>query len=224
LTDSLITWMHDHGIHEQAVFGTIGILAFATIGGQAINRLSRLLSKMQPRFNFSPRTVVFFTRSLNSVMWICAFLLILEVWGFGVTGLWSILINAIAVIGVGFLAVWTIVSNITASLFITIWRPFHLDETVELLPENVKGQVVDRNLIFTALRENEGAIIQIPNNLFFQKIFRVVPNDDQYRFGFNEDRDKRVGGVGVSIPPSLRTVRPASSPVAKAPSAKTMRS
>ena len=43
-----------------------------------------------------------------------------------------------------------------------------------MLPENVKGRVIDRNLMFTALREESGSVIQIPNNLFFQKMFRVV--------------------------------------------------
>jgi small-conductance mechanosensitive channel len=65
------------------------------------------------------------------------------------------------------------VSNFTASLFITVWRPFHLGDTVELLPENLKGRVVDRNLLFTALREDGGSVIQVPNNLFLQKMFRV---------------------------------------------------
>jgi small-conductance mechanosensitive channel len=42
-----------------------------------------------------------------------------------------------------------------------------------MLPENLKGRAVDRNLMFTALREEGGTILQIPNNLFFQKMFRV---------------------------------------------------
>ncbi len=32
------------------------------------------------------------------------------------------MVSAAAIIGVGFLAVWTIIDNITASLFLTIWR------------------------------------------------------------------------------------------------------
>jgi small-conductance mechanosensitive channel len=82
-------------------------------------------------------------------------------------------VSAAAIIGVGFLAVWTMISNITASFFITIWRPFHPGHTVELLPENLKGRVIDRNMMFTVMREESGALLQIPNNLFFQKMFRV---------------------------------------------------
>ena len=76
----------------------------------------------------------------------------------------------------GFLATWAMVSNVTASLFLTIWHPFRLGDTVELLPENLKGRAIDRNLMFTVLREESGSVLQVPNNLFFQKIFRVSGN------------------------------------------------
>ena len=33
--------------------------------------------------------------------------------------------------------------------------------------------MTDRNLMFTTLREESGNVLWIPNNLFFQKIFRV---------------------------------------------------
>jgi small-conductance mechanosensitive channel len=45
-----------------------------------------------------------------------------------------------------------------------------------MLPENLKGRVMDRNLMFTTLSEESGSVLQIPNNLFFQKIFRVSDN------------------------------------------------
>jgi len=45
---------------------------------------------------------------------------------------------------------------------------------VEILPENLRGQVVDRNFMYVILREDDGAEIKIPNNFFFQKIIRVM--------------------------------------------------
>jgi small-conductance mechanosensitive channel len=106
--------------------------------------------------------------------------------GVSIGGLWAVLVSAATVIGVGFLAVWTLISNITASFFITIWRPFRLGQFVEMLPENLKGRVVDRNLMFTVLREEHGSVLQIPNNLFFQKMFRVAGEEEQYLFEFLE--------------------------------------
>jgi small-conductance mechanosensitive channel len=71
-------------------------------------------------------------------------------------------------------------SNLTASFFLVLWRPFHVGQTVEILPENLKGRVMDRNLMFTTLSEDSGSVLQIPNSLFFQKIFRV--SSDQKNF------------------------------------------
>jgi small-conductance mechanosensitive channel len=65
------------------------------------------------------------------------------------------------------------ISNFTASFFLVLWRPFQVGQTVEIFPENLKGRVVYRNLMFTTLSEESGSMLQIPNNLFFQKVFRV---------------------------------------------------
>lgn len=111
------------------------------------------------------------------------------------------LISAAAVIGVGFLAVWTMVSNVTASIFITIWRPFHLGETIELLPENLKGRVIDRNMMFTAVRDETGCVLQIPNNLFFQKMFKVGDGGSRSLFELLEGRNVSAGRSGRAKSP-----------------------
>ncbi|MFL4971728.1 MAG: mechanosensitive ion channel domain-containing protein, partial [Xanthobacteraceae bacterium] len=117
------------------------------------------------------------TRIASGALWVITVLVVLEIWGIGVGGLWTLLVSAATLVGVGFLATWTMVSNITASLFIMIWRPFRLGDRVEILPENLKGRVVDRDLMFVVLREEAGSAIRIPNNLFFQKMFRVSDSE-----------------------------------------------
>jgi small-conductance mechanosensitive channel len=53
---------------------------------------------------------------------------------------------------------------------------------VEIIPENLKGRVIDRNLLFTVLREQNGGVLVIPNNLFVQKMFRVVDGHERTAF------------------------------------------
>jgi small-conductance mechanosensitive channel len=180
-----IAWLRQYGVRGEALFGTVVILIAASIAAVIVNRVLRqLLLKVQPKLRLPSAMVLAATRLPNALLWTCAGLLILDVWGFDVAGLWTFLVSTVAVIGVGFIAVWTMVSNVTASLFISLWRPFRLGETVELLPERLAGRVVDRNLMFTVLRETEGVILQIPNNMFFQKIFRVIESREQHLFEF----------------------------------------
>lgn len=117
-------------------------------------------------------TAVFLRRSIVSALWVVLILLVLRQVGVNVDGIWTILASTLAVVGVGLLAVWTMVSNITASFFIWIWRPYEMGEFIELLPDALKGRAVDRSLMYTSLREEDGTVLMIPNNMFFQRIIR----------------------------------------------------
>jgi small-conductance mechanosensitive channel len=168
-------WLAAHGIDLGAVVATAAILAAGLFVGLVLNRaLRRWLAGVEGRFHLPYQTVLVFSRALTATLWVCVALILLNSWGVGVTGLWAFLVSAFTAIGVGFLATWTMVSNVTASFFLTLWHPFRLGQNVELLPEGVKGRVIERNAMYTILREADGSALHVPNNLFFQKFFRVA--------------------------------------------------
>src|SRR5208337_2602601 len=176
---SIPHWLGQSNINFGMVFSTVFIIAAAAAVIALLNRyIWKLIDGVERHFAISYETSLTITRMAAVAVWIVAAMLILNLWGISMSGLWTLLVSAAAVIGVGFLAVWAMISNITASLFLTIWRPFHLGQTVELLPENLKGRVIGRNTMFTAIREDDGCTLQIPNNLFFQKVFRVSGDAD----------------------------------------------
>src|SRR5262249_60057600 len=123
--------------------------------------------------HLTDKTNFIISRVITAVLWILTVFILFNVWGIGLGGVWAILVSIITIIGVGFIATWAMTSNFTASFFLVLWRPFHVGQTVEVLPENLKGRVVGRNLMFTTLSEESGSVLQIPNSLFFQKVFRV---------------------------------------------------
>ncbi len=97
---------------------------------------------------------------------------------------WSLVSAGLAAIAIGFVAAWSVLSNATAALLVLTFRPFRLGDTVELLEPNgnsLGGRVLDMNLMFTTLGVeppagepgSEPQVLQVPNNLFFQKIVRV---------------------------------------------------
>ncbi|WGS18705.1 MULTISPECIES: mechanosensitive ion channel family protein [unclassified Bradyrhizobium] len=167
-------WLDHHNINIVTVAGTVVILIAAAIIVLVLSRLlQRWLSYLQGRIQLTNETTLIINRIVVVVLWILTAFAVLNVWGVGLGGIWAVLVSVITVIGVGFLATWAMVSNFTASFFLLLWRPFHFGQTVEILPENLKGRVTERNLMFTTLREESGSVLQIPNNLFFQKMFRV---------------------------------------------------
>jgi small-conductance mechanosensitive channel len=171
---TLADWVDQSSLTRLTATFVLVILA-AVVSHLVKRHLWRtFVSGAETRFNFQYETLLLIPRIVGSVVWLVVALIILGLWGLDVSGIWALLISAAAVIGVGFLAVWTIVSNITASLFLSVWRPFKLGQTVEVLPENLKGRVIDRNLMFTVLRDGEDRVLQVPNNFFFQKMFWVT--------------------------------------------------
>lgn len=114
---------------------TIAILIVASIVILSLSRfLRRWLTYLQARLHLSYDTTVVITRLLTGELWFVTAVLILNFWGVSVGGLWTFLVGTVTIIGVGFLATWTMISNFTASFFLTLWRPFHIGQTVEILP------------------------------------------------------------------------------------------
>ncbi len=193
----VIHWLDPSDINFGALTGTIVVLAVAVTATTLVKRyIGKLLDGAKRHFSISYETSLIITRSARAAVWIIAAMLILNLWGIGMGGLWTLLVSTTAVVGVGFLAVWTIISNVTASLFLTIWRPFHLGQTVEILPDGVKGRAVSRDMMFTALHEESGSTLQIPNNIFFQRMFRVSGTPGPLRTGHPENGgEAKTGGA-----------------------------
>jgi len=193
LSALLMNWLDRHHVDLVSVVMTVVLVIGASLVILVLRRLVRTwLERVLPRLHMPYDIALTVTRVLTFVLWTIVLMLALDFWGVALGGVWTLLVSAATAIGVGFLATWAMISNVTASLFITIWRPFRLGDTVEIVPENLKGRVIDSNMMFVAVREDSGAIIRIPNNLFFQKMFRVVEGGTQSLFEAIRPEDAMV--------------------------------
>jgi small-conductance mechanosensitive channel len=129
--------------------------------------LRQWLTYLEGRLHLGHETTLIINRVIVAVLWGLTASIILNTWGVGLGGIWAFLVSAITIIGVAFLATWAMISNLTANFFLVLWRPFQFGQTVEILPENLKGRVTGRSLMFTTLREESGSDLMIPNNFFF---------------------------------------------------------
>ncbi len=86
--------------------------------------------------------------------------------------IWTPLATVLGMIAIGFVAVWSMLSNILATFMILIWRPFNVGERIEIQPEGISGDVVDINFMFTLLAPDPGTRIAVPNSMFLQKFIK----------------------------------------------------
>lgn len=159
----------------SALILAIGLL-LAALAESATRRLLRELQTLRVRPSLEARLVI--TRGVRFTVVAFTVIVMLNFWGLGFGGIWSGMLGLLAGIGVALIATWALVSNMTCALFLTIWRPYRLGDTFEILPEGAKGRVVDLNMMFTVLRQDDGGIVSIPNNLIFQRVVRCYPATD----------------------------------------------
>jgi small-conductance mechanosensitive channel len=92
------------------------------------------------------------------------------------SNLWTMIGGVAALIAVGFVAVWSVLSNLSCTVLILFFRPFEVGDEIEFTdPAGLTGKVVNLNFAYTTLRGDDGRLVQIPNNLFFQRIVKRRP-------------------------------------------------
>lgn len=171
--NSIVAWLANlpHPIAE--LLPSLLVLAIGVLLISLLRRgLDRLLHRPFRHVHVSETTAVLVRKVSSGVLWVVLVLILLRFWGINVDGIWTTIASVLAVVGVGLLAVWTMVSNITATFFIWIWRPYNIGQHIEIIPDGIKGRAVDRSLMFTTIQEADGSTLVVPNNLFFQRIIR----------------------------------------------------
>lgn len=146
-----------------------------------LQRLSRrLLGRLSTTYSLPAEVALGTGRITSFLIGAAAVVAILERLGVSGMVLWTAFTGFTAVAAVAFFAAWSVLSNIFCAILIFATRPFRLNDRIEMLENGEKrglgGQVVDINLIFTTLREEndngEESLLRIPNSLFFQRSIR----------------------------------------------------
>jgi small-conductance mechanosensitive channel len=96
---------------------------------------------------------------------------------------WAVLSAVMLATAVGFVALWSVMSNVVCAMFILFVRPFRLGDYIEILEpadekRGVQGRVVDLSMMFTTIEveNSEQALVlcRVPNSVFFLKGVRVT--------------------------------------------------
>ena len=120
-------------------------------------------------------------RAAKWLFWLMASILVLQQAGVDTGNLWTTLMTIAAMVAIGFIAVWSLLSNLVASALILATRLFRPKDDIELMDTpggvSVRGTVRTVDMMFTTIEERREdgttAVLKVPNNLFFQKVVRI---------------------------------------------------
>tara|TARA_R100001163_G_C5021556_1_gene164237 strand:- start:421 stop:1002 length:582 start_codon:yes stop_codon:yes gene_type:complete len=162
------------------------VYTLITVGAALILRtiVKRALDRFSREGFYDPALGIVFHGLSRWLIIIAVVLLSLGYFGLSVASLWASLTGVIALIALGFVAVWSVLSNFLCSILLIVFSPFRIGDEIEVQePANeffVKGKVVSMNMMFTTLStggsdDEQESLIRIPNNIFFQKYTRCTP-------------------------------------------------
>jgi small-conductance mechanosensitive channel len=149
---------------QTAIIAVIGLSLFLGLKGRILKfaEWARL-----PRLALTPVRL-----AIRYAILVVMALLILSRWGFEINGIVAVIGTVLGLVAIGFVAMWSVLSNFLCTLVLVVLKPFYVGDEIELPTANVRGKVIDLSLVFTTLESAPGETVLVPNNMFFQLIFK----------------------------------------------------
>lgn len=152
-----------HIIETSIIIFAYFILKYIT--KKATNRAALKFSKSKTR-------VKIIKKIIQLILITISIALLLLIWGVEQAQLMFFITSLLTVLGIAFFAQWSIISNITATLIIFFNHPAKIGDRIEIFDVDhpVIGRISDVGIFFVTVKNDEGALITIPSNLFIQKM------------------------------------------------------
>lgn len=149
-----------------------GIFIVISITRRAIKRFARLAS-----IDINSRKVVFYLSYL--VIYFLGLTLLSVIWGVNLKDFAVFISSILAILGVGFVAQWSILSNITASVILFFSHPLRLGDRIRILDKDFDwtGVVTDISAFYLFMRTDDGRDLTLPTNLVIQKGIEILGSD-----------------------------------------------
>lgn len=198
--------MENETIFRLVVAGLILIAAVGCLTG--VKRAVGGLKAKMPRLNTGR-----ITNGFRLIILIIALILVLNLFNFPLTAIIATLGAICGVVAIGFIAIWSVLSNFSCTFFLVLFKPFAIGDELAIPDDNIHGRVVDITLMFTVIEDANGFLINVPNNQMFQKHFRRKPATNSIKLS---EQIRKSGPAQLTQPSAEKTISATPAPVTEA--------
>ncbi|MFC1490268.1 mechanosensitive ion channel family protein [Candidatus Latescibacterota bacterium] len=131
--------------------------------------------KTQKRLKLKMSRYLAIKRIMSLFSTLILIVILVFIWGLDIKNMWVSLTGFVAMVAIAFLAVWSLIGNILAGFILFFTSPFKIDDTIEIMPDEITGKVLAINLFYTLLIDEDGNFVNIPNTMLFQKYIKNIP-------------------------------------------------
>jgi small-conductance mechanosensitive channel len=165
------------GILETAA----GIVLTIAVSFVVLRLARRGFDRLGRRPHVSSSTVAMLKLIVRWVILVVAALLVITQLGIKMGSIWAVVSAFLAIAGIGFVAVWSVLSNVSATILLLVFHPFGIGDEIEVIETTggtgLRGRVAEINFMYTTLEEHQpesGETLDtlVPNSMFFQKTIR----------------------------------------------------
>ena len=149
------------------------IVIFGYIVSRSI--VKRVVDAAAKKYEYPLLRIKLTLKIFNIIFFLLFASFILFIWGVDQNELAYFVTSLLTVVGVAFLAQWSILSNITASLVIFFNHPVRIGDSIVIVEKdfNIEGRVIDIGIFFLIIENEEGNRITFPTNFFLQKLIKL---------------------------------------------------
>lgn len=167
----LTTYFYTHGIQTLCVLLFLVLLRWILI--LVTRRFARKFERVEHRTGLIVKHINYATLFLIALS-------LVMIWGVDFKNFGSVLLSVFAVIGIGFFAQWSILSNITSGIIMFFIFPYKIGDYIKVHDKEHKyeGIIDDIKTFHIIIKTDKGETITYPNSLILQKGVSVLKPDE----------------------------------------------
>ncbi|MCG9228325.1 mechanosensitive ion channel family protein [Vibrio diabolicus] len=177
-------WIH---LDQVSQYFTAGSLGYKVLMGIIVLIAYRILKRIVNRAILNLATskgvkkarLSFIQRCFNVVLLFLTASVFAIITGIGYGDVSLFLSSIFAVLGVAFIAQWSILSNITASFLIFFVFPYRVGDRIKVVDkdEDISGELQEISMFHVLIKHDNGNLITYPNNQILQKaVLKLAKN------------------------------------------------
>jgi small-conductance mechanosensitive channel len=141
----------------------------------------RGVNNMLKKIHFTLQRRKLTLRMINLLLTIAAVVFISAIWGVNQSEIVVFISSVMAILGIAFVAQWSLLSNITAGLILFFNHPLKIGDRIKVLEKDfvIEGIVNDITFFFVHIKTDSKERITFSNTIILQKTISIVhPHDD----------------------------------------------
>ena len=149
----------------QQIGITAGVLVFYFVTRFFITRFNK---RYAVRNKIQKDRAVMISKIINFILSLLFAVGIALVWNFD----WkNLLTSFFTILGIGLVAQWSILSNVTSALILFFYYPYRIGSKVKIIDgdNSITGIVRDISMFAIKIEDKDGHLVSYPNNLAIQK-------------------------------------------------------